>query len=168
MNVQEQIKEWCKDGRFLRYANERMRKEITEVPENHVVTPEYEALDEGFEYDDRYAAPLAAYLTYRLQMAKLQKKAKVRKRGIWWVFVQVMTLGHYVHVFSDEFGALAAELQETVMPMLHDEYVMISRGMCHHQRIEHLDSQDNGVGCTEKGVRAGRQRAHSCQPYHDG
>lgn len=22
--------------------------------------------------------------------------------------------------------------------------------MCHHQRIEHLDSQDNGVGCTEK------------------
>lgn len=92
MNVQEQIKEWCKDGRFLRYANERMRKEITEVPENHVVTPEYEALDEGFEYDDRYAAPLAAYLTYRLQMAKLQKKAKVRKRGIWWVFVQVMTL----------------------------------------------------------------------------
>ena len=25
MNVQEQIKEWCKDGRFLRYANERMR-----------------------------------------------------------------------------------------------------------------------------------------------
>ncbi len=31
MNVQEQIKEWCKDGRFLRYANERMRKEITEV-----------------------------------------------------------------------------------------------------------------------------------------
>ena len=44
MNVQEQIKEWCKDGRFLRYANERMRKEITEVPENHVVTPEYEAL----------------------------------------------------------------------------------------------------------------------------
>ena len=163
MNVQEQIKEWCKDGRFLRYANERMRKEITEVPENHVVTPEYEALDEGFEYDDRYAAPLAAYLTYRLQMAKLQKKAKVRKRGIWWVFVQVMTLGHYVHVFSDEFGALAAELQETVMPMLH-----VSRGMCHHQRIEHLDSQDNGVGCTEKGVRAGRQRAHSCQPYHDG
>ena len=59
MNVQEQIKEWCKDGRFLRYANERMRKEIAEVPENHVVTPEYEALDEGFEYDDRYAAPLA-------------------------------------------------------------------------------------------------------------
>lgn len=76
MNVQEQIKEWCKDGRFLRYANERMRKEITEVPENHVVTPEYEALDEGFEYDDRYAAPLAAYLTYRLQMAKLQKKGE--------------------------------------------------------------------------------------------
>ena len=78
MNVQEQIKEWCKDGRFLLYANERMRKEITEVPENHVVTPEYEALDEGFEYDDRYAAPLAAYLTYRLQMAKLQKKAQTR------------------------------------------------------------------------------------------
>lgn len=128
MNVQEQIKEWCKDGRFLRYANERMRKEIAEVPENHVVTPEYEALDEGFEYDDRYAAPLAAYLTYRLQMAKLQKKAKVRKHGIWWVFVQVMTLGHYVHVFSDEFGALAAELQETVMPMLHDEYVMMLNG----------------------------------------
>ena len=95
MNVQEQIKEWCKDGRFLLYANERMRKEITEVPENHVVTPEYEALDEGFEYDDRYAAP---------------------------------TLGHYVHVFSDEFGALAAELQETVMPMLHDEYVMMLNG----------------------------------------
>lgn len=43
-------------------------------------------------------------------------------------YVQVMTLGHYVHVFSDEFGALAAELQETVMPMLHDEYVMMLNG----------------------------------------
>ena len=78
MNVQEQIKEWCKDGRFLRYANERMRKEITEVPENHVVTPEYEALDEGFEYDDRYAAPLAAYLTYRLQVAEKGESAQTR------------------------------------------------------------------------------------------
>lgn len=128
MNVQEQIKEWCKDDRFLHYANERMRKEITEVSVNHVVTPEYEALDEGFECDDRYAAPLAAYLTYRLQVSKLQKKAKLRKRGIWWVFVQVMTLGHYVNVFSDEFGPLAAELQETVMLMLHDEYVMMLNG----------------------------------------
>ena len=128
MNVQEQIKEWCKDGRFLRYANERMRNEITEVPENHVVTPEYEALDEGFEYDDRYAAPLAAYLTYRLHMAQLQKKPKVRIRGIWSVFVQVMTLAHYVHVFSDAFGALAAYLQDAVQPMLPDAYVLVLNG----------------------------------------
>jgi len=124
MNVQEQIKEWCKDGRFLRYANERMRKEITEVPENHVVTPEYEALDEGFEYDDRYAAPLAAYLTYRLQMAKLQKKAKVRKRGIWWVFVQIVILRLYTEITTKEFEKLQKESYGAIIPMLHNEYVM--------------------------------------------
>lgn len=131
MNVQKQIEQWCGDERFLRYANERMRKEITEVPENHLITPEYEALDEGFECDDRYAAPMAAYLTYRLQTAKLQKKARQRRRGIWWVFVQVMMLGHYVEVFSGEFGALLTELQETVMPMLHHEYVMMLNGKKH-------------------------------------
>lgn len=128
MNVQKQIEKWCKDECFLRYANERMRKEITEVPENHKYDPEYEALDEGFENDDRYAAPMATYLSYRLQMAKLQKKAKQRRRGIWWVFVQVMMLGHYVQVFSEEFGPLLSELQETVMPMLHNEYEMMLNG----------------------------------------
>lgn len=124
MNVQEQIKEWCKDGRFLRYANERMRKEITEVPENHVVTPEYEALDEGFEYDDRYAAPLAAYLTYRLQMAKLQKNRSKRRRGIWWVFVQIVILRLYTEITTKEFEKLQKESYGAIIPMLHNEYVM--------------------------------------------
>lgn len=128
MNVQEQIKEWCKDGRFLRYANERMRKEIAEVPENHVVTPEYEALDEGFEYDDRYAAPLAAYLTYRLQLAKLQKNRSKRRRGIWWVFVQIVILRLYTEITTKEFEKLQKESYGAIIPMLHNEYVMMLNG----------------------------------------
>lgn len=127
MNVQEQIKEWYQDRRFVNYVNMRVQEEIRHVSEQRP-DQKYKELDDAFDLDDRYFVPLTTYLTYRLQMAKLQKKAKVRKHGIWWVFVQVMTLGHYVHVFSDEFGALAAELQETVMPMLHDEYVMMLNG----------------------------------------
>ena len=30
--------------------------------------------------------------------------------------------------------------------------------MCHHQLVKHLDSPDDGLGCAEEGVCAGRQR----------
>lgn len=123
MNVQQKIEKWCKDEKFLQYANKRMNEEISDVPENHRLDAEHEELCEAFEWDNRYALPLATYLTYRLQVAKLQKNAKKRRRGIWWVFVQVAMQGHYVQVFSEEFGHLLTELQETVMPMLYTEYM---------------------------------------------
>lgn len=122
MEMQRKIEIWCRDERFLRYANKRMNEEITDVPENRLYDPEYEELDEAFETDDRYAAPLAAYLTYRLRLAKLYGNARKRRRGIWRVFVQMAMLGCYVQVF-EVFASLLAELQKEVMPMLHEEYM---------------------------------------------
>ncbi len=123
MNVQKKIEKWSKDERFLRYANERMREEITDVAENHLVDPQYEELDEGFDGRDEYIEPLVTYLTYKLQLARLQRNRRKRNRGIWWVFVQVVMQGYYVQVFSEDFDPLLTALHEAIMPMLHDEYV---------------------------------------------
>ncbi len=124
MNEQKKIERWCRDEHFVHYANERMNEELGHAP-NHRSDPEYEELDEAFEWDDRYIVPLVTYLTYRLQLAKLQNNARKRSNGIWLVFVQVIMLGHYTQVFSEEFGKLQTELRETVMTMLHDEYVWL-------------------------------------------
>lgn len=56
MKLQEKIKSWCKDEKFMSFAQERARKEVCEVAENHRIDPQYEELDEAFEYDDRYIA----------------------------------------------------------------------------------------------------------------
>ena len=53
MKLQEKIKSWCKDEKFMSFAQERARKEVCEVAENHRIDPQYEELDEAFEYDDR-------------------------------------------------------------------------------------------------------------------
>lgn len=123
MNVQEKIEKWCKDGNFLTYADKRMREELCLVPENRVLDPKFEELDERFDMDDRYIDPMVSYLTYRLQLAKLSRNKRKRRRGIWWVFVQVMMLGHYINVFENEVYNLLTELQEEIMPMLHSEYI---------------------------------------------
>lgn len=127
MNVQEKIEKWCKDENFLMYADKRMRDEICHVPENQVLDPMFEELDEKFDMDDRYIDPMVSYLTYRLQLAKLTRNKRKRRRGIWWVFVQVMMLGHYVKVFENELSDLLVELQEEIMPMLHSEYIQSLR-----------------------------------------
>lgn len=93
MKLQEKIKSWCKDEKFMSFAQERARKEVCEVAENHRIDPQYEELDEAFEYDDRYIAPLVTYLTYKLRLALLQRNAGKRKRGIWWVLVHVEMQG---------------------------------------------------------------------------
>ena len=78
MKLQEKIKSWCKDEKFMSFAQERARKEVCEVAENHRIDPQYEELDEAFEYDDRYIAPLVTYLTYKLRLALLQRNAGKR------------------------------------------------------------------------------------------
>lgn len=125
MNLQKKIEKWCRNERFVRYANERMSEELSEAS-NHWLDPEYEKLAEAFEWDDRYVVPLVTFLTYRLQLAKLQKNAKKRQRGIWRVFVQVAMQEHYTQAFFTEFDSLKAELLETIMPMLHNEYIQWS------------------------------------------
>ena len=35
MKLQEKIKSWCKDEKFMSFAQERARKEVCEVTENH-------------------------------------------------------------------------------------------------------------------------------------
>lgn len=127
MGLQEKIEKWMEDEKFVAFANKRMNDEILHVPENHRLDPKYEELDEGFDSYDCYAAPLATYLTYRLQLAKCSRNAKKRKRGIWWVFVQVMLLGRYVRIFESEFGNLVSMVNEEIMLILHSEYTQSLR-----------------------------------------
>lgn len=128
MNVQEKIEKWCKDENFLMYADKRMREEICSKPENQVLDSRFEELNERFDIDDRYISPMVSYLTYRLQLAKLNRNRKKRRRGVWWVFVQVTMLGPYVKVFESELSNLLTELQEEIMPMLHYEYIQNLKG----------------------------------------
>lgn len=122
MNIKRKIGMWLEDERFRQYAERRMREEITDVPENLVPDPRYEELDEGFERDGRYIVPLVEYLAYRLHMARLCRDPQKRRRGIWWVFVQISMQEPYKE-FADEFEPLVDELQDCIIPMLHDEYV---------------------------------------------
>lgn len=125
MNVQKKIEKWYQDRRFVRYVNERVSEEIRHVSEQRP-DPKYKELDEAFDRDDRYIVPLVTYLTYRLQLAKLQRNARQRRRGIWWVFVQVIILGLYTEISTKELEKLRTKLLEAIMPMLHDEYIRLS------------------------------------------
>lgn len=121
--MKKKIKNWCKDEKFLRYADRRMTEEVIDMPDNHRYDPRYNELEEAFERDGRYAVPLVEYLKYRLHLAKLCKNPKQRRQGIWWVFVQVSMQGYLVPGFANVFGPLLTELQETVLSMLHRQYV---------------------------------------------
>ena len=126
MKLQEKIKSWCKDEKFMSFAQERARKEVCEVTENHRIDPQYEELDEAITWDNRYIVPMMTYLTYRLQLVKLQKNAKNRNRRIWWIFVHVIMREDYTQLFDGKFEKFLTELQDTVMTMLHDEYTRLS------------------------------------------
>ena len=123
MNVQEQIKEWYQDRRFVNYVNMRVQEEIRHVSEQRP-DQKYKELDDAFDLDDRYSVPLTTYLTYRLQLAKLQKNRSKRRRGIWWVFVQIVILRLYTEITTKEFEKLQKESYGAIIPMLHNEYVM--------------------------------------------
>ena len=71
--IEKKIENWCKDARFVNFANRRMHQEITERLENGSYDALFEELDEAFDYDDRYIEPLVEYLTCRLHIAKLNK-----------------------------------------------------------------------------------------------
>ena len=70
MELQEKIEKWLEDEKFVTFTNKRLKEEILHVSENHRLDPKHEELEEGFDNHDCYAAPLATYLTYRLQLAK--------------------------------------------------------------------------------------------------
>ena len=57
MNVQEQIKEWYQDRRFVNYVNMRVQEEIRHVSEQRP-DQKYKELDDAFDLDDRYFVPL--------------------------------------------------------------------------------------------------------------
>lgn len=123
MELKEKIEKWLEDEKFVTFGNKRLNEEFLHVKENHVLDPKYEELDEGFDNFDCYAAPMATYLTYRLQLAKCSRNTKKRKRGIWWVYVQVRMLGFYTKVFACEFDNLVEMLNEEIMQILHSEYI---------------------------------------------
>lgn len=126
MKIEKKIESWCKDECFMDFVHRRMHQELTEKPENGRYDDLFEELDEAFDYDDRYIEPLVEYLTFRLHIAKLCKNTRKRGQGIWWVWFQVMMEGHYVRAYSEYFDPLLAELQTTLMPMLHKEYVRMN------------------------------------------
>ena len=123
MKMKKKIENWCKDEKFMCYADKCMSEAFNDVVENQPLDPQYEELDEAFEWNARYVVPLADYLPYRLQLAKLQKNPRKRRNGIFWVFTHVFMQGHYLHVFAEVFAPLVTELHETMMVMLHREYV---------------------------------------------
>ena len=123
MKMKKKIENWGKDEKFMCYADKCMSEAFNDVVENQPLDPQYEELDEAFEWNDRYVVPLADYLTYRLHLAKLQKNPRKRRNGIFWVFTHVFMQGHYLHVFAEVFAPLVTELHETMMVMLHREYV---------------------------------------------
>jgi len=79
MELQKKIGKWLENEKFVTFANKRIHEEILHVPENHYLDPKHEELEEGFDYYNCYAAPLATYLTYRLQLAKCSRNVKKRK-----------------------------------------------------------------------------------------
>ena len=127
MELQKKFDKWLEDEKFVTFANKRLKDEILHVPENHLLDPKHEELEEGFENYDCYAAPLATYLTYCLQLAKCSRNAKKRKRGIWWVYVQVHILGFYTKVFACEFEYRVRMVNEEIMLILHSEYTQSLR-----------------------------------------
>ena len=120
--MKKKIEKWLQDERFTDYADRRILTE-DDVCENHRPDPEYEELVRAFRRDVRYIVPMVAYLNYRLQVAKLQKDVRKRKRAVWRVFVQSILLSNATQIHFTEFSLLQTKLMETVMPMLHDEYV---------------------------------------------
>lgn len=124
MNVQKKFEKWYRDERFVRYIYKRVNEELRNVSKRPDL--KFKELDEAFDRDDRYIVPLVTYLTYRLQLAKLQRNARQRRRGIWWVFVQVIILGLYTEISTKELEKLRMKLLEAIMPILHDEYIRLS------------------------------------------
>lgn len=124
MNVQKKFEKWYRDERFVRYIYKRVNEELRNVSKRPDL--KFKELDEAFGRDDRYIVPLVTYLTYRLQLAKLQRNARQRRRGIWWVFVQVIILGLYTEISTKELEKLRMKLLEAIMPILHDEYIRLS------------------------------------------
>ncbi len=122
MKTSKKLKKWYRDEQFVRYMHKRVNEEMRSAA-NQRLTAEYRVLDDGFDRDKRYIAPLTNYLTYRLQLARLQKKARKRRRGIWWVFIRVIVLGIYTEHFPREFEKLRQDLLEDIMPILHEEYL---------------------------------------------
>lgn len=124
--MNKKIEKWLRDERFVDYVDGRILHEINNVPENHCLTPEYDGLADAFDRDGKYIIPLVAYLSYRLQLARLQKETRKGKRAVWWVFVQAALLGNYTQTTFLEFDILQVELMDTVLPILHGEYIQKS------------------------------------------
>lgn len=121
--MKKKIERWLQDEQFTAYSDRRILTEIFDVGDNHLPDPEYEELTRSFSRDKRYIVPMVAYLNYLLQVAKLERDERTRKRAVWWVFVQSILLSKSTQIQFTEFSLLLTMLVETVMPMLHDEYM---------------------------------------------
>lgn len=123
MKTEKNIELLLCDEAFCKYVFKRCHEEVTKLMPNSKIDPIFEELDEGFEYNDDYVVPLVDYLTYKLHYAKVLKNKKKRERIIWWVLTQLEYEGFYTKVFAYHFDPLVQETGETVVMMLHDEYI---------------------------------------------
>ena len=47
MELQKKFDKWLEDEKFVTFANKRLKDEILHVPENHLLDPKHEELEEG-------------------------------------------------------------------------------------------------------------------------
>ena len=80
MKASKKLKKWYRDEQFVRYMHKRVNEEMRRAA-NQRLTAEYQVLNDGFDRDKQYIAPLTTYLTYRLQLARLQKKSPETKNA---------------------------------------------------------------------------------------
>lgn len=76
MNVQQKIEKWCRNERFVHYANERISEELVYAP-NHRIDPEYEELDEAITWDNRYIVPMMTYLPIVCNWSNCRKMPRI-------------------------------------------------------------------------------------------
>ena len=124
MKTEKNIQLLLSDETFCNYVFKRCREEVSKLMlNNKYLDPIFEELDMGFSDSDDYVVPLVDYLKYKLHYAKVLKNKRKREKIIWWVLTQLEYEGFYTQVFAEHFNPLVQETGETVVMMLHEEYV---------------------------------------------
>lgn len=76
MNVQQKIEKWCRNERFVHYANERISEELVYAP-NHRIDPEYEEAGRSHYMGQPIYCPYDDLPYLSSAIVKLQKMPRI-------------------------------------------------------------------------------------------